>query len=313
MKLTHVLITRFSYRGKDAFTDISGPTFQRIDDPLDPERLKTRFMLFEVTCLPSALQQSEQRFIWIVLIDRQLPARELERLRALTQQRDDTYIHIYDPQANLASLDWLEAYLPHDSDCIVTTNLDDDDALPVRFVEAMQERLLTLERIGNRPPIGVIGAREIVEWDLLTSARAPRGWKAPWHQAPGVASVGLSLFCKRPEFNFCVLCLRHRRAPAYLNFSRTPRDPNVLWFQDAVFAAARRSGIDLRKWKHEDLFYDLSHDVGPVLMTNHSSNDQVQRLLDPKPERTIVTGPGDFPGLAIDWEKARFYAGAFRG
>src|SRR6266496_3418465 len=258
MKLVHILITRFSYRGKDAFKDVSGPTFHRTEDPLDPRRLDIRFMLFEVTCLPCALQQNEQRFTWVILVDSALPARDLERLRSLTKLRRDTHVHVYDPRSSLASLDWLEAYLPRDSDYVVTTNLDDDDAFPLGFVGAVQERLRAFERIAKLPPIGAIGAEEIVEWDLLASPGAPLGWKAPWHEATGVASAGLSLYCKRPEFNFCVLCLRHRRARAYLDFSRKPHDPNVLWFQDAVTAAAHRGGIDMLKWRPEEVFYNLS-------------------------------------------------------
>ncbi len=82
---------------------------------------------------------------------------------------------------------------------------------------------------------------------------------------------------------------------------------NVLSFQQAVIAAAHRVGADVRGWKPEDLLYDISRDVGPVLMTNHPGNDQAQRLFEPKPGRTIVTGPGDFPRLPIDWEKARSF------
>ena len=307
MRLAHILITRFSYRGKDAFKDTEGPTFESTEDPLDPARLDLRFKLFELACLPSVLGQTEQRFIWVLLVDRELPEKYAARLRSLICTREDTFIRAFDPQCDLGALDWLRSYLPHGIDRVMTTNLDDDDSLPAQFVAATHARVRALEGAATCPAISIIGARQIVEWDLVGSADAPLGWKAPWHRKTRVASVGLSLLCQGPEFNFCVLGLRHALAEAYVDFSGSQAHPNVLAFRQAVIAAAHRAGADVRVWKPEDLFYDISRDVGPVLMTNHPGNDQARRLREPKAERTIVAGPGDFPGVPIDWEKARSF------
>jgi len=61
----------------------------------------------------------------------------------------------------------------------------------------------------------------------------------------------------------------------------------------------------------EDLYCDISKDLGAVLMTNHLWNGENRRVFESKPERTIVAGPGDFPDVLIDWEKARLYAHSF--
>lgn len=308
---SHVIITRFSFRGKDAFKHASGPTFYSNRDPLDPEGLDLRLKLLELCCLPSILGQTEQAFSWILLIDRALPAPYLTRLRALTHVRENSFIHAFDPESDLGSLDWLRPYLPHGIERIVTTNLDDDDSLPARFTAILQERLRDLDSTGQLPPIGVIGARQIVQWELLFSNDAPLGWKAPWHR-PGirVASVGLSLYCSVPAFNLCVLALKHRFAEFYFDFSTALGEANVVWIRRTASEAAQRAGIDLRTWGRDAVFYDISRDVGPVLMTNHASNDQAQRLFEAK-GRTPVTGPADFPGLPIDWDKARAYASEF--
>ena len=50
---THIIITRFSYRG---------PAMSRSFDPLDPTLLSRRFDLFEATCLPSILGQTSKDF-----------------------------------------------------------------------------------------------------------------------------------------------------------------------------------------------------------------------------------------------------------
>jgi hypothetical protein len=311
MTLSHLVITRFSYRGKDVFKHVTGPRFHSIEDPLNPKRLDLRFKLFELACLPSVLAQAEQGFSWIILVDRELPADCLARLRSLVRARKHSFIHAFDPQSDLGSLGWLRPYLPEGVDRVATTNLDDDDSLPTRFVTALQRRLRDLDGAGRLPPIGVIGARQIVEWDLLPSNDAPLGWKAPWHRRASVASAGLSLCCSVPSFDFCVLGLRHALAEAYLDFSTGPVHPNVIWLQRAVLAAAQKAGVDPRTWGHNDLFYDISQDVGPVLMTNHTDNDQPERLFESKRDRTVVTGPADFPDLPINWEKARSYARAF--
>jgi hypothetical protein len=311
MPLSHLIITRFSYRGKDAFKHVSGPTFDSTEDPLDSKRLDMRFRLFELVCLPSVLAQTEQGFIWVVLVDRELSPDYMTRLHSLVRARQASFIHAFDPQSDIGSLNWLQSYLPEGVDRVVTTNLDDDDSLPTRFVAALQQHLRDCGGASRLPPIGIIGARQVVEWDLLGSRDAPLGWKAPWHRRARVASVGLSLFCSVPSFDFCVLGLRHALAEAYFDFSAPPAHPNVTWFQRAVLAAAQTAGVDLRGFERDAFFYDISQEIGPVLMTNHTSNDQSQRLLEAKRDRTIVTGSADFPDLPIDWEKARSYMPAF--
>jgi hypothetical protein len=304
MSLRHIVITRFSYRGRDVFKRVAGPPFHRAEDPLEPKRLDIRFMLFELTCLPSVLAQVEQGFDWVLLVDRALPASYLARLRSLVSVRKATFIHAFDPQSDPGALGWLRDYLPADTHRVVTSNLDDDDSLPTRFTGVLQERFRKLAAKDRLPPIAIVGARQIVQWDLFATGDAPLGWKAPWHRATRVASAGLSLCCTVPAFDFCVLGLRHALADDYLDFARAPAHPNVSWMRRALSASAARAGVDLSSWPREAYFHDISPDVGPVLMTNHVSNDQSERLFESKPERTAVTGPADFPDLPVDWSKA---------
>ena len=304
MSLKHLIITRFSYRGRRSFKHLSGPSFRSKEDPLDPARLTVRFMLFTLTCLPSVLGQIDQDFAWILLVDSSLPAVRLARLRSLVSGRPDTFIHPFDPQTDLVGLGWLQRYLPRHASRVVTTNLDDDDSLPRRFTVVLQGRLRELEAAERLAPIGIVGARQIVQWDLVASPEAPLGWKAPWHRGVRVASPGLSLHCRVPEFDVCVLALRHALADVYLQFSRPPLKRNVAWFRSAVLESAAKADIDLSQWPGEAFFHDISREIGPVLMTNHVSNDQSERLFEAKRERTAVTGPEDFPDLPIDWSKA---------
>jgi hypothetical protein len=303
--LSHILITRFSYRGKDVFKHVNGPTFYTHDDPLDPARLAPRFELFEFACLPSVIAQTEQDFSWVLLIDSDLPAQHSARLRALVSRRERSFVHIYDKHSDLGGLDWLRPYISAGAERVVTTNLDDDDALPHRFTAAMRERLRELGRAERLPPLGIVGARQIVQWDLVRSADAPLGWKAPWHRGKRVrvASPGMSLHCSFPAFDFCVLGLRHTKAEAYLDFSLVPQHPHVAWMRNEMLTAAQKRGIDLQAWPPGDLFHDICQEVGPMLMTNHFHNNQRTRLTDTKPGRSPVTGPADFADFVLDWAR----------
>ena len=306
-ELHHVVITRFSFRGKHVFKAIDGPTFLSTEDPLDPQRLEHRFKLFEFTCLPSVLGQTEQNFSWIILIDGLLPGQYKERLAALIAPKARAYIHVFDPRLSLAELGWLGRHRPANG-YVITTNFDDDDCLPKNYVAALHQHLAELDRRAWLTPIGIIGAKSALEWDLLPGVAAPLGWKAPWHRSRWVLSVGFSLYCKVPEFDLCILGLRHTMADRYLDFTRPPVSLNAYWFQRMVLRAARANNLDSHNWQPLSLFHDISQEVGPVLLANHDGNDQATRLLEEKAQRVPVSGEGDFPHFSIDWQKARAFA-----
>ena len=320
MRFRHFVVTRFSIRINDAFKHVSGPVIRAPIDTSNPAWLDARFKVFEMTCLPSVVAQAEQNFAWILLVDRRLAKRDHDRLLALAKRKNETFIHAVDSDSDLASLDWLKSYSVDSADYVVTTNLDSDDVLPIRFVGAIQDQVREASRLAALPPIGFMGAREIVQWELLTSAEAPLGWKAPWHRQARTAdgrtvattpSPGLSLFCKIPAFNFCVLGIRHATSSSYLNFSVPPPNSNAAWFRRSIAGICEANHIDTRTLHREGLHFGVGEDVGPVLMTNHFWNGETQRVFESKAARSIVTGPDDFPEMPIDWEKTHAYAPSF--
>jgi len=307
MGLSSYVISRFSHRG---YHQHEGARIGA--DPLEPERLELRFKIFEITCLPSILGQTDQDFAWVIIVDRALPAIQRERLESLTRRGNLTVLQDFDPHADLMRLDWLPPDARPTGDRVLTINLDDDDALPRRFVGAARRRLSMLEASGALPPIAFLGAKRIVQWDFATSSEAPLGWRAPWHRPARVASAGFALCCRFPQFNFCAEGLRHRLAERYVDFTRAGGSPDVRVFQQEILRISATLGEDVRAWSTDSLFFDVSAEAGPVLMTNHAVNDQADRLEEAKEGMTVVTGPADFPEVAIDWEKARRYADSFR-
>jgi Putative rhamnosyl transferase len=302
--LTHVIITRFSYRGARVLSHIGGESFHRDIDPLDPGRLELRFRLFEITCLPSLFGQTDQDFTWVILIDGQLSSDHRRRLSNLVRSRRKTFIHVFDPAWDLSRLEWLGACLPP-SGHVITTNIDDDDCIPRLFVASLRRYFCGLQQRDALPPVAIVGAKSGMEWDLLPSAEAPLGWLAQWHRKSRVLSVGFSLCSRLPPFDLCVLGLRHIAAENYLDFSSMPANDNVHWFREAISAAASSSDLALLDSNSEHRFYDISRELGPVLLCNHAANDQSTRLHEPKAPRVAVTGAEDLPGFCIRWDKAR--------
>lgn len=304
MRIEHLIITRFSIRGLE-FAN------RNIPDPLDPDNLALRFRLFEMVCLPSILAQTSQDFGWVLLVDKDLLPEFREKLAKLVGDKERVYLHNYDASENVENLDWLGSFWTGTPDYVLTTLLDDDDAIPNDFVRALHSHLSKVEESGKLPPFKIIGNKQIVQWDLVTSRKAPLGWKSPWHRGNYTASVGFSLFCKYPEDKFSVLKVGHVQAENYFNWSVPPANDRVIACREALGRAAESSNEDIYAWSKEDTFYDIAQDVGPVLMTNHFQNVQMWRLYEKKTEREKVVGPETFPGITIDWGRARTYSGYF--
>ena len=311
MLLKHFILTRFSYRGKNALKHMEGPTWKTSDDPLGPERLELRFKLFEATCLPSVKAQTNQTFSWIIIVDENLQPQYRSRLESLLKGQNKCILHTYNAEDNLDQLDWLNPYFDITPNYVLTTNLDDDDALPNNFVSEAREYFSSRFQSGNLPPIVTLGIREIIQWDMITSRGAPLGWRSPWHRKRRTSSCGFSLLAKYPELPFCALGLKHSHAEHYLNFSSPPNNRHIELCRAAFTAAAVDNELRLDDFPPDKMFHNLGAKTGPVLMSNHVGNDQKWRLYERKSGKTPVTGPETFPNLTVDLRRFAEYADDF--
>jgi hypothetical protein len=322
--LQHFVLTRFSYRDpypKAGKIRSSGGDWIRGIDPLQPHRLDFRFTLFEMVCLPNVLAQTNSNFDWILIIDKNLPAAYRERLRTKVAGRARTYLHEFDPQEDIRRLDWLRPYCFDNTTQILTTLLDDDDAIPLTFVEAIQRHIRDLGESGIS--LKTFGCRRSLQWELVTSRKRPFGYLARWHRTNYVMSVGFSLLCKYPFRNVSVFAMRHVLADIWYEKVRGEELRRLLvtrWKlpkgKGQYFSRFCRKELDdfqtlVGAWfgweepKHrrvERLFHDLSNDIeGPIIQTNHFLNDQGTRLFEPKVRVRDVAGPETFPNCVIDW------------
>ncbi len=129
MPYQHFVIIRFSIKMKRS-TGFYNPIKK-----WNYERLNYRFFLFENICLPSLIsQKNKKNYKIILMISNDLPDKFKLRLRNITKQYD--FIHIVPVDEIQWQLgDFLKSYCPEDTEYIVTTRMDDDDALNCNFTE----------------------------------------------------------------------------------------------------------------------------------------------------------------------------------
>ena len=108
--------------------------------------LKHRFALFEQYCLPSIQSQTCQNFEWIVLFDSTTPDRYKERI-VEWQKECPHLIPVYvEPQNGcyFAEIFRQEVVKRLNAQRVITTYLDNDDALSLRLVDELQKRVESL-------------------------------------------------------------------------------------------------------------------------------------------------------------------------
>ena len=293
-------------------------------DPLAPRNVELHLRLLETTCLPGLRAQTNRNFTWVLLIDRALGSEARRRLRDMTRGMDRVRICEYraDVPERLEGLAWLAPLWADRPAPVVTTLNDDDDALPRRYVEVVQSHVRELAARDRLPPFKVIGARRIVQWDMVFTPDAPLGWAKPW-QGAAVTSCGFSLLCRHPAFAVNILDLTHKFAEAYCDFAAPAPVEHVRRIRQWLRHAEREARAG-RLATGRDAFFDASRDAGAVVMSNHGGNVRWRRLswrppagehegLAPsKDRRRRVQGAATFPDAGIDWQAAHRHRRHFR-
>ncbi len=127
---THMILTRFNLK----LLEVNTP---------DDEWLDRRLDLFEKICFPSIQAQSCQAFKWLVFFDDKTPARYRGRIEAYSKEPYfipvftdcDTFFGFHFPR-ELKPV--INRYLNPGSRFLITTRLDNDDALHSDFVRMVQ-------------------------------------------------------------------------------------------------------------------------------------------------------------------------------
>jgi hypothetical protein len=120
----HVILTRFNVKIEQA-------------PPPGQDWLEHRFSLFERFCLPSVTAQTCTDFDWILFCDPEIPPQYLNRLRAYTRHSTVRPIYFrnrFDQAMVRAAVAELARGYTH----LITTRLDNDDAICRTFVETIR-------------------------------------------------------------------------------------------------------------------------------------------------------------------------------
>ncbi len=137
--LQHFILTRFNLRIWRQ--DKEGHLVRTI------EWLEHRFLLFEQYCLPSIKNQTCKNFEWIVLFDNNTPEQFKDKIG--NYQKDcPQFVPIYvEPERGrfFARVFREEVLKRLHAKRVITSYLDNDDALNLRFVEDLQKRMSDFE------------------------------------------------------------------------------------------------------------------------------------------------------------------------
>lgn len=106
--------------------------------------LEHRFLLFEKYCLPSIKGPTDQNFEWIVLFDCRTPERYKERIDRYKDECPQFEPVYVEPERGcfFAEIFREEIVKRLKSERVISTYLDNDDALNVRFVTDLKQRAL---------------------------------------------------------------------------------------------------------------------------------------------------------------------------
>jgi hypothetical protein len=107
--------------------------------------LEGRFRLFEKYCLPSMQKQTLQDFIWLCLFDKDTPEKYLKKIQKYKEcSRQFTPVFLSEEQANDKEHSLHQAvqqYLNGDEKFIITTNVDNDDAIRCDMLKRVRETI----------------------------------------------------------------------------------------------------------------------------------------------------------------------------
>jgi len=174
MLFKHYILTRFNLVSESSYNTT-------IDYVNSDEFLSPRFSLFETYCFPSVKQQSNNNFTWFVLFNDQLPEKWRNKLDKYKQQFPNFEARFMSAEET-KSTNWhatLNRFVlkelnesGNNTEFILTTRFDNDDAIHLSFVDAVQKYFLKHqeETILNYPN----GLQYIPQYNVLKNTTYPK-------------------------------------------------------------------------------------------------------------------------------------------
>lgn len=146
----HVILTRFNC------SNSRSPTDREIAIRSQRGWLDARFGLFERYCLPSVLAQTNPNFEWHIYFDRQTAPQYLDRARKDVGGQSNIRIKLCDLYGSETVQEDLGRELPASTEWLLTTRLDNDDALHRDFVDRLHREVRRGTKEALNFPLGVV-------------------------------------------------------------------------------------------------------------------------------------------------------------
>ena len=141
----HFVLTKFNLKKKEWGKDKSG------DTTLGDEWMKERWQLFENYCLPSMRAQTCTNYTWLLLLDAHTAPvykQRLEQLRKELPRLTPCYFDELQMSNPIEHVVELIKSMTGDEEYIMTTNLDNDDALHRDMLGGLQAKLNETDKTG---------------------------------------------------------------------------------------------------------------------------------------------------------------------
>lgn len=139
-RFDHLVLTRFNVREPTWHT-----TDKQSNPTLDDEWMEHRFRLFERYTMPSVMMQTDQNFDWVVLFDILTAMKWQKRIDSYAGCFTPLYVHFWLREMQ----GWIKEH--YNRAWLITTRLDNDDAISPSFIEAIQTNFEQRVKIIDAP------------------------------------------------------------------------------------------------------------------------------------------------------------------
>lgn len=138
-QFNHFFLTKFNVRA-----------FPELRPGCEPDWLEKRFQLFDQFCFPSMQKQSNQNFKWLVFFDVDTPETFKQKIANYAKQwHNFVPVYLDCPLPYGQFPDEVRAvvrqYIPSDCEYLITTWLDNDDAIHRDYVQMIQDNFACQE------------------------------------------------------------------------------------------------------------------------------------------------------------------------
>jgi hypothetical protein len=128
----HFLLTRFN---------LKIPEWEKTRDnkPIDERWLEHRFNLFDNYCFPSVKNQSNKNFKWLVFFDIDTPKKYFDKIKSYSETFGN-FIPLFTSNTLFKTKlsETINRFLNDEITHIITTRLDNDDAIHINFIDKIQ-------------------------------------------------------------------------------------------------------------------------------------------------------------------------------